>query len=280
MAAPRIDYDSQVSKLLLSDPPAISYDIVFEVYDKQETLQGEVPAHKILLSLASSVFRREFDSSSGFVDKDKKVIKIVGTATLKTFRLMSDFLYNKPTDFDELTMDEIFDVVSLAHCYNISILEEELKQHLEHYPVTKESVIAVAKKAEEFAVFEAASGALLANCAKFLHKSLPTTKAVAEFSSQVSGSGDEAVCLRLFAMMEHLQPHPAPAPPCSNCQQPPCLNGKQVDSTTQVRVGTRLKAVNCETAVVAVVDSRLMVESRGVFSAGCRYPVEMFHFAC
>ena len=133
---------------------------------------------------------------------------------------MTNFIYNKPTTLDELSVDEIFEVVDLAHCYDVAKLEQALEQLLENYLVTKDSVIEVAKTAEEFARFEMASQALLRNCAKTLQKSLTDTAAFVEFSSQVAGTGDEAVCLKLFAMTKDLQPQG-----CPNCQKSPCLSG-------------------------------------------------------
>ena len=52
-------------------------------------------------------------------------------------------------------------------------------------------------------MFKTASQALLKNFAKTLKKAVNHD---AEFSSQVSGTGDEAICLNLFAMIKDLQP--------------------------------------------------------------------------
>ena len=228
-----IDYNSLHSLMLSSDPPTIPYDVTFLISNQEKELQGEVPGHKFIFSLNSPVFRSSFCGTGDFAGKNDKMVEITGT--LQAFRLMTNFLYNKPTTFDELSVVEIFDVVDLAHCYNIAKLEEALEQHLGKYLVTKNSVIEVAKTAEEFAEFKMASQALLWNCAKTLQKELPDTKAFTEFSSQVAGSGDEAVCLKLFSMMNDLQPLA-----CSNCQQSPCISGTEITSAAQVRVGTRL----------------------------------------
>jgi len=40
--------------------------------------------------------------------------------------------FNKPTTIDELSVYEIFDVVDLAHCYDIAKLEEALSTPREH----------------------------------------------------------------------------------------------------------------------------------------------------
>ena len=45
-------------------------------------------------------------------------------------------------------MDEIFEVVDLAHCYNIAKREQALEQRLEKMVIAKDDVIEAAKKAE------------------------------------------------------------------------------------------------------------------------------------
>ena len=42
---------------LTSDPPAIDFDVKYEIMNYKGEVEGEVEAHKIYLALASSVFR-------------------------------------------------------------------------------------------------------------------------------------------------------------------------------------------------------------------------------
>ena len=51
-----IDYNDWMVALT-SDPPAINFDVKFQFVNKQGEVQGEVLGHKMLLALASPVFR-------------------------------------------------------------------------------------------------------------------------------------------------------------------------------------------------------------------------------
>ena len=182
-----IDYNTQLS----SDPPTVPYDITFLIYNQEKELQGEIQAHKFLFAHNSSVFRIKFCGAGDFADKTDKEVEIIGT--FEAFRLITNYLYNKPTAIKELSVDELFDVVDLAHFYEIAKLEEVLEQCLEKMVITKEDVMEVAKKAEELARFKMASQALLNNCVKTLQKALNgDAKEFIEFSSQVQGSESSA----------------------------------------------------------------------------------------
>ena len=195
MSTLSIDYNSLTSLLLSSDPPTIPYDVTFLIFDEEKQKQGEVQAHKITFALNSPVLRNKFFGAGNFADKNDKEVEVIGF--LEAFRLLTNFLYNKPTAIDELSVDKIFEVVKLAHFYDIAKLEEALEQRLEEMVLVKGDVVEAAKKAEEFAWFEMASQALLKNCAKTLQKALDDdAKKFVEFSCQVAGTGDEAVCIR------------------------------------------------------------------------------------
>ena len=229
-----IDYNSLTSLLLSSDPPAIPYDVTFLIFDEDKVKQGEVQAHKITFALNSPVLRNKFCGAGNFADKNDKEVEVIGS--LEAFRLLTSFLYNKPTTIVELSVDKVFDVVSLAHFYDIGKLEEALEHRLEKIVIGKDDVIEAVKKAEEFAMFERASQALLKNCAMTLQKAFnDDAEKFVEFRCQVADTGDEAVCLRLLAMIKNLPPLL-----CSNCQKSPCVSGAEVTSSAQVRKGTRL----------------------------------------
>ena len=194
-----IDYN----RLLSSDPPIMPYDVTFLIF-KEKELQGKVQGHKFVFGLNSPIFRTKFCGAGDFADKNDKEVEIIGT--LEAFRLMTAFLYNQPTAIKELSVDEIFDAVTLAHFYNIAKLEEDLEQRLQNIVIVKEDVMKAAKKAEEFARFESASKALLENCAKTLQAALNDAKEFSEFSSQVAGTGDEVIYVKLLAVIKDLQP--------------------------------------------------------------------------
>ena len=289
MSSHSIDYNSLLSE---SDPPiGLPYDVTFLIFNREKELQGEVQGHKFIFAHNSSVFRTKFCGAGDFADKiDKEV---------EAFQLITNFLYNKPTAIDELSVDKIFYVVDLAHFYDITKLEEALEQRLEKLVIVKDDVIEAAKKAEEFARFEMASQALLKNCARTLQVALNDVKDFSEFSSQVAGTGDEVIGFRLFAMIKDLPPLPPIQPlDCSNFQKFPCVSGAVITNISQVRLGTRL-ALNIRywaqgpglgrTEVVSVNASvgRVKVKAgdgTDKFDTDLDYPVKnprgVFCFAC
>ena len=226
-----IDYNI----LLSSDHPAIPYDVTFLISDQEKKKQGEIQAHKFIFALNSLFFKSRFCGAGNFAGQNDKEVEITGT--LEAIQFVTNFLYNKPTTIEDLSVDNIFNVVDLAHCYDLTKLEEALEKRLLKMVIAKDDVIEAAKKAEEFARFETASQALLKNCAKTLQESLIDAEAVFDFGSKVADTGDEAVCLRLFAKIKDLPPML-----CSNCRKSPCVSGTEITSITQVRVGTRLTA--------------------------------------
>ena len=137
-----IDYNS----LLSSDHPGVPYDVTFLITNQEKEHQGYVQAHKFIFALNSPVFKSRFCGDGNFAGTNDKDVEITGT--LAAFRLMTNFLYNKPTAIDELSVDEIFEVVDLAHCYDIAELEQALEQRLEKMVIAKDDVIEAAKKAE------------------------------------------------------------------------------------------------------------------------------------
>ena len=76
---------------------------------------------------------------------------------------MTTFLYNKPTSIANLSVDKIFDVVNLAYCDNISMLEEALVRCLGKMVVFKGIVMEAATEADKFVMIGRVSNALLMN---------------------------------------------------------------------------------------------------------------------
>ena len=217
-------------------PPTVPYDVTFLIINQKEEKLGEVHAHKFIFaqnsSFFSSFFRIKFYGAGDFADKTDKEVEITGS--VKAFQLIKNYFYNQPTNIDELSVDKIFEVVALAHFYDIAKLEEALEKRLQKIVI--ENVMEAAKKAEEFARFERASQALLKNCARTLQAALDdNAKEFFEFSSQVAGTGDEVIYCRLLAMIKDLPPLP-----CSNCQKFVCLSGAEVTDISQFRLGTRI----------------------------------------
>ena len=152
-----IDYNHQLS----SDPPTVPYDVTFVIADENKEQQGEIQGHKFIFAHNSSVFRIKFYGAGDFADKNDKEVEVIGS--LEAFRLMTNFLYNKPTSIANLSVDKIFDVVNLAYCDNISMLEEALVRCLGKMVVFKGIVMEAATEADKFAMIGRVSNALLMN---------------------------------------------------------------------------------------------------------------------
>lgn len=286
-----LNYNSMVVDLLSSDPPAIPFDVTYRIYDSQDQHQGDVSAHKFILSLASPIFRCDF---FGFDNSDSKasVIKMEGT-TLESFQAVVDFMYKKKVDFELKTVDEIFGIYDLAERYMIPQLMDVLIKQLEAIQVTKDTVMEIVRTAEEFARFDEPYKMLIAKCAKTLNKELKTRESLIDFCSELVNTGDEVNGIKLLSIMKDLAPTI-----CSNCQENICKKGANIVHISQVKIGTVI-AINPnktypnrnrgETRVVLIKGTTMRVEpGDGVskYNASCDYPVTdtdnipLFHFCC
>ena len=99
-----IDYNI----LLSSGHPAIPYDVTFLISDQEKKKQGEIQAHKFIFALNSPFLKSRFCGAGKFAGQNDKEVDITGT-----LQLVTNFLYNKPTTIEELSVDNIFDVVDL-----------------------------------------------------------------------------------------------------------------------------------------------------------------------
>ena len=230
LAIDLVDYNSKVLELLTSDPPAMAFDVTYQVLDPEGKFEGEVSGHKFLL--ARPVFRRGFYGTD-FRDKKTESIEMKGT-TLKAFKAMIGVIYRQPLDIENMTVVETFELMNLAERYDLPKLKTKLKEVFEAMNLSKDSVVEVANTAMKFHQLEEASRVLLENCAKTLYKELDTKDCVVKLISSVYGTKDETMVLKLISMMKDLPPLSL----CSNCQESPCKSGTAITSAGQIRPGT------------------------------------------
>ena len=202
--------------------------------DKEGNAQGRVWANKFVLSLVSPVFRTSFGSDNA--DQKSEVIRTKET-TKAAFQALIDFIYRQEVEFEQMTAQELFDLLDLAEYYNITELNTILNKQLANLPIAEdmEKVLQVARIAENFALFEEASKAVFANCAKVLNQVLgtPYRESFIAFNIKLIELGEEELGVKLVAMM-----------PCSNCQQSPCQSGAVISSGHLLRVGTIVTQTN------------------------------------
>ena len=230
MTSDLVDYNLQVQELLTSDPPAIAFDVTYQVLDSEGKLEGEVSGHKFLLALASPVFRRGFYGTD-FKEKKTKSIEMKGTM-IKAFKAMISIIYRQPLDLENMTVTETFDLMNLAERYNLPKLKNKLKLQFETMVLSKNNVVEVADTAIRFHQLQEASGALLNNCARTLFRDLETKESVFNFCSSSYGTGNEMIVLKLMSMTDDMPVT------CPNCLSTPCKSGEVITSVKQVRAGS------------------------------------------
>ena len=185
--------------------------------------QGEVKAHKMFLSMASPVFRKQFYGS--LADK-KEMINVRGT-TKKAFEGLIEFIYEVDISWETQTVVELFQLVNLAHKYLIPEMEEYVRNILENTDLTMETVVEVAATAEEFAQFEETSSCLFMHCTNYLQNHLTTSKSCLEFAGNHAGTQYSGTAVRLMAACSGKQ---TLQHKCSNCAEHPCKDGNSLEA--------------------------------------------------
>merc|ERR1719347_952849 len=129
-------------------------------------------AHKFILASFSPVFKKML---YGNLKETKDVIQVRQT-TAEAFALLIDYFYQVDINCEELTIFELFDLVNLAERYDVPELMNELTRQMEIVPITMKNIMEVSITASKFSYFEAASSALLLNCAKVFKENVVKDK--------------------------------------------------------------------------------------------------------
>ena len=87
------------------DPSEIPYDITFVM----EECGSKVQAHKLIMAMCSPVFKKQFYGELKETE-DEIVIK---EATKDAFITMLDFFYCREVDWEEKTVEELFDIANM-----------------------------------------------------------------------------------------------------------------------------------------------------------------------
>jgi len=192
---------------------------VFSVTPVEEVLLGEVVGHKLILGMASPVFKGEFFGPA----KETKDVIPVRETTVEAFERMLDYIYNKNIDWSGVSLLELYDVVNLAEKYHIPGLLEEIKMQIQGFPLTMDSLMDAFDTAIQFIQFPNISTILKQACAKFLKASLKSDSERLQFAISLSGSGQEGSVLHLLELTRDL-----PESKCSNCKTEDCQDGKEL----------------------------------------------------
>jgi len=202
-------------------PTDVTFHIMGRVAANQaEVLLGGVVGHKVILGMASPVFKEEL---FGLL-KEKDNVILVRETTVKAFNIMLDYIYNKNIDWSEVDLLELYDVVNLAEKYLMPGLLEKIRVLVQNFPLTMSSLLDVAHTAFQFTQFPSISSELIQTCAKFLKVSLKTDSELLNFATNLSGSGQELTGLHLLKVLRTISTR------CPNCRAEECEDGKEISN--------------------------------------------------
>ena len=187
------------------------------------TVIEEIRAHKLILALASDVFKKGF--YGGFEDNGS--IEITDAEmTKESFEAMISFIYNKKTNMSNYDFDMLCSIYYLADKYDITALEEEILEVIKSKEISVENVVDVGVLALHHAVHDKLAEAIYEACAQRLSRIFngKLTKAV-EYLNRMDAD-DSPDCTKYKSVMKIMARLRAPVTPvCTNCQVFPCLTG-------------------------------------------------------
>eukprot|EP00092_Neocalanus_flemingeri_P023633 GFUD01025634.1.p1 GENE.GFUD01025634.1~~GFUD01025634.1.p1 ORF type:complete len:282 (-),score=60.61 GFUD01025634.1:82-927(-) len=208
----------------LGEDFGIPTDVRFLFQENNSSDKTEVKAHKLILSLASEVFKREF---YGSMQESGEGILIVD-ASQEVFSAMVQFIYNKEMDWSRSTYSFNFlsSLFYLAHKYDVKELMEDILVSIPKKNTDKDAKLAldIAFLAEDNTILFPSLSEVLYDTAAVLLKQIfrhRFDKFISFYRETEGASSNSAVLDKLLKKMKILS-H------CSNCKQSPCQNGKGV----------------------------------------------------
>jgi len=206
----------RISKCLDSD---LATDVRFLFKKDEGGVVTEVKAHKLILAIASDVFKRNFFGS--FESESKVDIKDVSE---EVFKAMVDYIYNKDMDWDGHELSFLASLYYVADKYDISELREEIIASIPEHKVSDENVLDVAILAEANTHHQPLSDALYDAGASYLMERFKGKAGnVYKFCSENEAS--DMTGLVVYKMLGRMERLPKPKE-CDKCQKTPCLNGR------------------------------------------------------
>eukprot|EP00092_Neocalanus_flemingeri_P037483 GFUD01040815.1.p1 GENE.GFUD01040815.1~~GFUD01040815.1.p1 ORF type:complete len:272 (-),score=42.78 GFUD01040815.1:28-843(-) len=251
-------------------------DVTF-FFKGEDNIVKEVKAHKLILSMASDVFKREF---YGTMKEEDVVIK---DASQQVFQAMIEFIYNKRTALGDLELSFLASLYYLAEKYDLEELKEGILATIPEHEVNNENVLDVAILAEESILHQPFSDALYVAAASFL-KSAFSGKLEKAVDFCVENESTELHGLVLFKMLATMKN--IPELNCENCKQTPCLNGETLTAQNFV-AGAKVDPRDHRHRGSSRIDTLMYLNGPGTYTArmtdgsiGHDYALEYQMFKC
>jgi len=232
MALQSADYMS-----FLNDDSEIPTDVSFKVFERNgEEDQSEVKfkifrGHKLLLSVASPVFRRQFFGSL----PEKADPILVEDTTCEAFNIMIEFIYKKVEHFNFTckTFAGLFEVRNISEKYQIAALVTKVEQEIACRQLSRGNLIEAAESAKNYSHFSKVSEELTLRCKNYFTKNYRT---VEELRAMLTEYQDNEINTDILIMLIKSQPAN-----CHGCKRmsTECLDGKNV-TRNNMTVGVKV----------------------------------------
>jgi len=217
-------------KQSMSAESGIPTDIKFIFKGEEDgfPIVKEIKAHKLILALASDVFKNGF--YGGFADDSTIEIE---DATKESFRAMIDFIYNRETDVTIYDFENLCTLYYLADKYNINVLKEETLKAIRNKEISPKNVLDVGLLADNQSTHGALVEVLYETAAESLSKKFNNElDKVVEFYTEIDSSATSASisCKSLVEIMKRVKRvkkvKEEGSSVCDNCENSPCIKGR------------------------------------------------------
>ena len=211
------------------DPSEIPYDITFVI----EEGGSKVQAHKLIMAMSSPICKKQFYGELKEIE-DEIVIK---DATKDAFITMIDFFYCREVDWEEKTVEELFDIANMAEKYQVNALWDKIEVTVREFlHLNKENVVIVAAIAKRYSQFENLANSVLKKCREFLSSVLKVRDDYCEYADKHVGAELADVAFELLAGMKEVGPT---LKKC--CELKTCRRGKPMLNLSDFEVGERVQ---------------------------------------
>ena len=189
----------------------------------------ETKAHKAVLAYASEIFKTQFFGS--FPSEETVLVE---DASIDTFSIFLDIIYNVSVDFKELNPGILGELFYLAEKYRIGCVKIALVEYVKAKEIKTDEVLEVFRIAESNSHLEEFASSLFMSCAKFTHKCT-----VSELLQLFDEDVEEQNSAFLHRFMKFMSK--AFHSKCKNCQHLPCLDNEYLSKENFVKDAVIIK---------------------------------------